>query len=85
MFVAGFVGNQPQWTSLAQDWPKAIAPRKSLHLQSLRFLYDRDRRTLVRVGEAIRLSGVKPIIGGLFQGDYLPGVRGSDIERFLYG
>src|SRR5208283_2300018 len=34
--VAGWVGNDAQWTSFVVDWIKALGHRKNLHMKSLR-------------------------------------------------
>ena len=36
MAVAGFYGNDKQWTSFALEWKHALGSRKALHMNTLR-------------------------------------------------
>jgi hypothetical protein len=85
MFVAGFVGNEDAWKMVKPEWKAAIAPRQHLHLNTLRFVKDRERKTLERAGAVPRACGLTPIIAGVRQADYLDIFEGTRTQKLLSG
>jgi len=85
MFVAGFVGNDDQWRTTATAWKEAIAPRKTLHMNKLRFNKDCQRRMLERAGVVPKYCGLTPILGGVRQSDYEDLIVGTAAEKLMKG
>ncbi len=85
MFVAGFFGSEDSWKLVAQAWKDAIAPRKHLHLNTLRFQRDRDKKVLERAGAVPKDCGLTPMLGGVRQGDYRDLISGTREEVLLNG
>jgi hypothetical protein len=85
MFVAGFVGNDKHWSDTADAWRVAIAPRKRLHMTTLRFKKDREKRMLERAGVVPEVCGLTPIFGGVRQSDYRDLIAGPREEKLMNG
>jgi hypothetical protein len=85
MFVAGFVGDDKQWTDTADAWKVAIAPRKHLHMTRLRFKKDREKRMLERAGVVPGKCGLTPVLGGVRQSDYKDLIAGTREEKLMNG
>lgn len=85
MFVAGFFGTEDQWNSLRGKWVEAIAPRKHLHLTSLRFKKDCVKNTLAKAGPLPVSCGLIPMIGGVRQKDYMDLLSGTRDQKVLNG
>jgi hypothetical protein len=70
--VAGFMGNDAQWASLAHDWLEAIKPRKYLHVKDLRFTgtkAHRARSVLAKCGPIPYRYNLEPIVGAVRHDD----------------
>lgn len=85
MFVAGYVGDEHAWRRVEEAWPGAIAPRKHLHMNRLRFKRETERAMLLRVAAVSKDCGLTPIFGGVRQADYIDLVEGTEEERRLAG
>jgi hypothetical protein len=74
MFVAGYMGNEQAWRRVEEAWPSAIAPRKHLHMNRLKFRSETDRAMILRVAAVSKECGLTPIFGGVRQADYIASV-----------
>lgn len=61
--VAGFIGNEDQWTEFEKSWLVALAPRKHLHMNGLRWTKPRTARLLARLGPVPHKHGLMPVVG----------------------
>src|ERR1700740_1146165 len=81
--VAGFVGNEAQWTSFAEKWIAALGRRTNLHMRSLRWnKVKRIRPLLQRLGSIPYDRNLMPVFGGVWQRDYEAVVKGKVRETF---
>ena len=71
--IAGFIGDDEQWTACAQLWKRALAPRKALHMSDLRWHgkhNNRVRDLLYRLGPIPHMCGLVPVFGGVNVSNY---------------
>jgi len=68
-FVAGFMGNEASWKTLAKGWPKAIHPLKNLHMVKIRKM-DRYQTQLIQAASLTKESGLTALVGKVVQNDY---------------
>src|ERR1700680_2141304 len=81
--VAGFVGEEAQWGSLAHDWIKALGRRKNLHMKRLRWNKQaRVRELLANLGTIPWRYNLTPIVGGVWLRDYEEVAKGRIVETF---
>jgi hypothetical protein len=82
--VAGFVGNDAQWTAFVADWVPSIAPRMNLHMNSLRWNQHPDRigRLLAKVGPIPERYNLRPVSIGMRQRDYNELMKGKLREDY---
>ena len=84
--VAGFLGDDDQWTACAQLWKRALAPRHSLHMNKLRWQSKQNSRRirdlLERHGPIPYTCGLVPVFGGVNIGDYSDLLTG-DVTRII--
>lgn len=88
MAVAGFFGNDSQWTAFSADWKKALGPKNSLHMNELRIKSkpDRAKRLLDRLGPLPYKHGLQPICGVVRVKDYLDLIEDGDLaKKALHG
>jgi len=80
--VAGFVGDEGQWTAVANEWIKALGPRrKNLHMGRLRWTKT-DQKLLSVLGPIPERYNLRRIVGGLWLKDYEEVVKGRVGEPF---
>jgi hypothetical protein len=82
--IAGFVGNDAQWQSLASDWIKAIKPRTNIHMKKLRWNQHPERIAplLAKLGPIPHKYNLKPVTVSLSWSHYNSIVKGNVDERF---
>ena len=82
--VAGFIGNNEQWTALADDWIKAIHPRKNLHMRALRWKQHPDRveKVLAKTGPIPSKYNLTPVGVSLGWDDYSRIAKGKVSEEY---
>jgi hypothetical protein len=85
MFIAGYMGNDEAWKSLIEPWQRAIAPRKHLHMNRLRFSKEGERLMLERAARVPSSCGLVPIIAGVRQSDYEDLIVGTPAEKVISG
>ena len=86
MFLAGFVGNNEQWTEFVPIWKEALGPqRKLLHMNQLRWKKDRTRRLLERLGPVPSNCKLIPMLAGVRYQDYEDLVSGTPEQKLLKG
>jgi hypothetical protein len=87
MCVAGFIGSSGQWKDLAKAWPKAIAPRKRLHMNALRFNAARPRtkKLLERAADILRDIDFTPAYTAVLVSDYADLVDKAKYQKHLQG
>ncbi len=59
--MAGFLGNKKQWTQFAEEWKKALLPRRNLHMADLRWKNDRHKEMLEKLGPIPHKCGLRPL------------------------
>ncbi|SRR6266436_892406 len=81
MAVAGFFGNEQQWTSFAPEWRQALGRRKYLHMSALRIKSkpERAKRLLDSLGPLPYKHGLQPICSAVKVGDYLDLIEDGDL------
>lgn len=82
--VAGFVGNEAQWTSFVADWILALGERKNLHLTKLRWKkrYGKIVSDLARFGAIPHHYNLSPVSVGMRHRDFIDLWKGKVRERF---
>ena len=82
--VAGFVGDEDQWTAFVAEWTEALKPRKNLHLSDLRWNQQTNRiaRLLARLGPIPERHGLTRIVGGIWHRDYHAVVEPRAADKF---
>jgi hypothetical protein len=83
--VAGFLGNENQWTLCEGLWREGLGKRKSLHMKSLRWKKDRVRQLLERLGPIPHKCGLRALVGGVRISDYHDLVAGTKAEKLTKG
>lgn len=86
--IAGFMGDDDQWTACAQLWKGALLPRQSLHMSELRWQSKRNKRVrelLARLGPIPYLCGLVPVFGGVNVSDYSDLLLGPLTRRINKG
>ncbi|MFZ0520289.1 MAG: DUF3800 domain-containing protein [Candidatus Acidiferrales bacterium] len=68
--VAGFFGNEEQWTTFSEIWRTALGKKKHLHMKELRFKKERDRLLLERLAPIPAQCGLRGIYGSMKASDY---------------
>jgi hypothetical protein len=69
--VAGFLGNENQWTMLTKEWKKALGNRSGLHMKKLRWnKRQRIARLLSRLGPIPERCGLRRIASVVQKSDY---------------
>ena len=83
--MAGFAGDEDRWKAFESDWLRAIHPRKSLHMKSLRLASkpERYRALLARAGAVPHRCDLLAIGTTTFRSDYIEFVQGTDLEDVL--
>jgi hypothetical protein len=85
-FLAGFLGNEDQWSNFVPKWRVGLGPqRKSLHMSSLRWNNDSTRRLLARLGPIPEECCLRPIMAGVRFEDYADLVSGKPYKKQLKG
>jgi hypothetical protein len=86
MFIAGYYGNDAVWKRLACEWRDALgAQRRHLHMNTLRFKRESERKMLERLGGVPENCGLVPILGGVRVGDYRDMLYGTPDEVAMNG
>ena len=85
MFVAGFLGNEEQWTNLVPLWRAALGQRKALHMKGLRWNSSRTKELLARLGTIPDKCKLTPVLGGVRVKDYEDLLVGTPAQRLLKG
>jgi len=86
MFLAGYLGNEDQWTRFEDAWRVGLGPqRRNLHMTDLRWNHPRTKNLLERLGPIPEGCGLIPILSGLRFSDYEDLVSGGPAERLLKG
>lgn len=82
--VAGFVGNDSQWSAFIHDWIGALKPRLNLHMRKLRWKQHPDRVAplLARLGPIPYRYNLTPVYCGMRQRDYEQLMKGKLREKF---
>lgn len=82
--VAGFFGNDAQWSALAASWIPAIKPRLNLHMTKLRWNQHPERIApmLARVGPIPGKFNLTPVGVGVKWSDWNKIVKGKIREKF---
>ncbi len=82
--VAGFVGNDAQWTSFAADWIPALGQRRNLHVRKLRWKqhYKRIASDLKGLGRIPRKFNLIPVLSGIRHRDYEEIMKGRVREKY---
>jgi hypothetical protein len=84
--LAGFLGNNDEWTALKGPWRIALGKRKALHMTELRWHGKRASRTkalLERLGPIPRECGLLPVWASVRVSDYLDLVDDTILTRTL--
>jgi hypothetical protein len=68
--VAGWVGDKQAWESFAEEWPKAIYPRKHLHMSELRWRGERHKALLASAGKVPLSCNLQPVFASVRVSDY---------------
>jgi hypothetical protein len=71
VIIAGFAGSDSQWHSFISDWVEALAPKKSLHMNALRWKEPRIEKLLARLGPIPYKHGLTPVVGVVRVSDYV--------------
>ncbi len=90
MAVAGFYGDDKQWTAFSSDWKGALGSRKALHMNALRISSkpERAKRLIDALGPLPYKQGLKSICSAVKFADYADLIQdGSDghAKRALAG
>jgi hypothetical protein len=85
--VGGFIGKKEQWDKLAEEWPKGFegSQRKALHMKTMRFKYESEKRLLARLGPIPQDCGLRRIAGSVDVRDYYDLVEGTVGEIHAQG
>lgn len=84
MFLAGYLGNEDQWSRFVNEWKSGLGPqRKLLHMKDLRWNQDRTKHLLAKLGPIPEACGLTPILGGARFGDYEDLVSGTPVAKML--
>ena len=82
VIIAGFVGNESQWTSVAEAWNKGLGRRKTLHMSKLRgWSKPHTGRLLERLGTIPKQFSLQPAMGGVRVSDYEDLIDGTPWEK----
>jgi hypothetical protein len=85
-FIAGFLGNDQQWSKFIPMWKDALGPqRKNLHMKKLRWKKDSTRRLLERLAPIPEQCGLQGVMGGVCYEHYQDLVVGTPDARLLKG
>ena len=73
--MAGFVGNDAQWTALVADWIPALGQRKNLHMTKLRGWSNQKKRDrivsdLAKLGPIPHKYNLTPVAVRMFHRDH---------------
>jgi hypothetical protein len=85
MFVAGFMGNDEQWSNFCPLWKQGLGKRKALHMANLRWNKPLTKRLLERLGPIPNACGLTPVLGGVNVSDYEDLVTGTYVQKLLKG
>jgi hypothetical protein len=83
--VAGFVGNEAQWSSFIADWIPALGHhRRNLHMTKLRWnrRYEVIASDLARLGKIPHRYNLSPVRVGLWHRDVIDLVKGKINETY---
>lgn len=82
--VAGWVGNEAQWSAFIADWIPAIKPRQNLHMNDLPWgrRPDRVRKQLAEYGPIPYRYNLSPVYCGMWHRDYEQFMKGKVREKF---
>jgi hypothetical protein len=69
--MAGFLGNKKQWTALAEEWGKALFPRRHLHMRELRWRKDRHKEMLGKLGPIPHKCGLRSVYSSVKVSEYV--------------
>jgi hypothetical protein len=84
--VAGFVGNDAQWSAFAADWIPAIKPGKNLHMRKLRWNSHPVAvpKRLARLGPIPHKFNLSPVMAGMKWKDYNSIVKPKNKNKFSH-
>ncbi len=86
VIVAGFLGNDEQWTQCAELWRKGLGPqRRYLHMKKLRFNKFGIRRMLETLGAIPHDCGLRAIMSVTPVNYYSDLVNGTMAEKLVKG
>jgi hypothetical protein len=86
MFLAGYYGTDSAWRQTTKEWKSALGPqRKRLHMKSLRFKLQSERKMLERLAKVPGMCGLVPMLGGVRFGDYRDILKGTPDEVAMNG
>jgi hypothetical protein len=86
MFIAGYYGDDAAWKRVANAWSIALGPqRKHLHMKTLRFKRESERKMLAQLGRIPVDCGLVPILGGVRWKDFHAVVQGNADEQIMSG
>jgi hypothetical protein len=86
VIVAGFLGNETQWSRCAKLWLRGLGPqRKILHMRQLRWKKDSTRRLLERLGPIPHGCGLTALLAEINVAHYHDLVAGTEAEKLTKG
>jgi hypothetical protein len=83
--MAGFLGNKKQWTKFAEEWKRALLPKRNLHMKSLRWKKDRHKEMLERLGPIPHKCGLQPMYSSVKVSEYIDELPDFKTKAFTKG
>ena len=81
--VAGYIGNDAQWSAFAADWIPALQrPHRNLHMRNFKWKHPKAAEILTRLGPIPDRYNLQRVIGGLWMSDYRAIVEGKLRKKF---
>ncbi len=88
-FVAGFLGDEGQWTSYVERWKEERKPFKSLHASECRLGSRRGlaryKTVLERLGKVPEQCKLIPVAGSICRNDYAQQIKGTVLTVLMGG
>jgi hypothetical protein len=85
VIIAGYIGSDASWEKLVTEWRAALAPRRSLHVRTLRWNGPRPAKLMAKLGPIPDQCGLQRIIGHVRVADYADLFTEEQLRKLVPG